>query len=265
MNEYVIHSWQEVMEVLYNQSRTLKSIGRFRSDYVYRGLSDKEYALDTVLMRLGGKYWQLEPHLIKNFIKYSGIDFSKHSILTWFSVARHHGLPTRLLDWTYSPLVAMHFATQEIDKYDRDGIIWCVDYIKMHELLPDRFKKLLKEENADIFTTEMLQKIYPVIEDLLKVDKDFALFFEPPSMDQRIINQFALHSITASAKLRMGDVINEHPEIYKRIIIPKEIKWEIRDKLDQSNIQERVLFPGLDGLSMWLTRYYQSKNRSPER
>ncbi|MEO1748606.1 MAG: FRG domain-containing protein, partial [Pseudomonadota bacterium] len=42
----------------------------------------------------------------------------------------------------------------------------------------------------------------------------------------------------------------------KKIIIPKELKWLVRDRLDQSNISERTLFPGLAGLSDWLKRHY---------
>ncbi|GHF75918.1 hypothetical protein GCM10018783_52420 [Streptomyces griseosporeus] len=39
-------------------------------------------------------------------------------------------------------------------------------------------------------------------------------------------------------------------------MIPHDIKWVVRNHLDQANVTERVLFPGLDGLSDWLLRYY---------
>jgi len=42
-----------------------------------------------------------------------------------------------LLDWTYSPFVALHFATAPIDHRDRDGVIWSVNYLQTHELVPD--------------------------------------------------------------------------------------------------------------------------------
>ena len=42
----------------------------------------------------------------------------------------------------------------------------------------------------------------------------------------------------------------------RRIVIPAALKWEVRDKLDQANVNERVLVPELEGLSRWLRRYY---------
>ena len=53
--------------------------------------------------------------------------------------------------------------------------------------------------------------------------------------------------------------LNQHHIAFKKVIIPAALKWEVRDKLDQANITERVLFPGLDGLSTWLKRHYSPR------
>lgn len=87
----------------------------------------------------------------------------------------------------------------------------------------------------------------------------FVAFFEPPSLDERIVNQFALFSLLSHPRLSLDRWLLRHPAIAQRLIIPAQLKWEIRDRLDEANVTERVLFPGLDGLCRWLTRYYMPR------
>jgi hypothetical protein len=63
----------------------------------------------------------------------------------------------------------------------------------------------------------------------------------------------------SSPTARLDHWLEQHPDLSRRLVIPKDLKWEVRDKLDQANVTERVLFPGLDGLSRWLRRYYTPK------
>jgi hypothetical protein len=79
---------------------------------------------------------------------------------------------------------------------------------------------------------------------------------EPPAIDRRILNQWALFSLMSNPAGGMDEWLAAHPDLSRRVVIPAALKWEIRDKLDQANVNERILFPGLDGLSRWLTRYY---------
>jgi hypothetical protein len=259
-----ITSWNELNKVLYADSWK-ESLGRFRSSLAFRGMGDARYDLKTSLMQLGDGYEQHEGHILRNFRKYARREaVSEDSVWNWLALAQHHGLPSRLLDWTYSPYVALHFATENLDRFNVDGIVWCVNYVRTHELLPQRLRELLRAEGAEVFTAEMLDQAARTLDEFGALAPDpFALFLEPPSLDARIVNQFALFSLMSSAHGQLDRWLEAHPQLYRRVIIPADLKWEVRDKLDQANITERVLFPGLDGLSRWLKRYYSTRRDRP--
>lgn len=261
VEEIKVDSWNQLQDELFSDSWN-QDIGRYRSRYAFRGLSDSDYPLATSLKRLGGPYADLEKHLLRNFKKYAHRKVVENdSFWNWLSVAQHYGLPTRLLDWTYSPYVALHFATANINRYDRDGVIWAVNYMETHNLLPDNLKRKLNEEGANVFTIEMLAETICAPDQLNRLAaEEPAIFFEPPSIDDRIVNQFAFFSVLPDPRRDFNEWLQKNPGIWRRIIIPSELKWEIRDKLDQGNITERVLFPGLDGLSFWLSRHYSPRN-----
>jgi hypothetical protein len=263
-NELQAESWDDLQSYLFNVYEEDKD--RFRSRYAYRGVSDKNYGLETSIQRIGRKPSKVENHLIRNFQKYSPINTlidNYNNIWNWISLGQHHGLPTRFLDWTFSPNVALHFMTDDINSFSKDGVIWVVDFVEIKNHLPKDLQNKLKNQNTLSFTSLELKDY--IGNSIGEIDKyqikngDALLFFEPPSIDDRIVNQFAMFSFMLNPDSNKKEWLENNPHLYKRIIIPSKLKWEIRDKLDQSNITERIIYPGLDGISKWLSRWYREK------
>jgi hypothetical protein len=251
--------WLDIVDALYEGSWN-KDLERFRSPFAFRGLACADHTLTSSLLRLAAgraDIRRLELALLRNFRKYARAEGAESdSIWNWLALGQHRGLPTRLLDWTYSPLVALHFATEDPDTFDRDGVVWCVNFVEANKLIPARLQRILREEASDTFTVEMLGDFESLRQfDALAPDP-FVVFLEPPAVDRRILNQFALFSLMSDPSARFDDWLHHQQNLCRKVIVPAALKWEIRDQLDQANVNERVLFPGLDGLSRWLARYY---------
>jgi len=259
-------SWLELVDALYAGSWN-PSLGRYRSPFAFRGQSVVSEELASGLLRLAAgraNVAELELHLLRNFRKYAYGQAGADSVWHWLAIGQHRGLPTRLLDWTYSPFVALHFATANLETMDEDGSVWAINFVEANRYLPARLKRILAAEGSDTATADMLNAFGSLREFDRLARAPFVVFLEPPSLDPRIVNQLALFSLMSSPRATLDSWLKRHPSLARRIIVPASLKWEVRDKLDQANINERVLFPGLDGLSRWLARYYWAKPDGPD-
>ena len=96
-NDIRVESWCELCERMYENSWQ-DDLMRFRSNYAFRGLSDKAYDLKTSFTRRCGAHSHLEYHLLRNFSKYAEVPWTgdNASDWRWLTVAQHHGLPTAI-------------------------------------------------------------------------------------------------------------------------------------------------------------------------
>ena len=261
-----INTLEELLPLITEQ-KYKESIDRYRSKYVYRGMPDASYHLQTSLYRNCKELKnELEPSILKNFNKYAALEDPtvEHSVWRQMILGQHHGLPTRLLDWSQSVLTAMHFAVTEadLDMMDaRDCVIWRLNIEELYKFLPESYRRQLDENNTYIFNVDALQRVAPTLEDFDRDTGGKALaIIEPPSMDSRIISQYAFFSVIPGSMESIEAFLDEYTSHTRRYIINRALRWRIRDMLDQLNISERMYYPGLDGMSKWIGRHYYVKN-----
>ena len=191
---------------------------------VYRGVSKKSYDLIPSVGRLAETtqdgILNLEDHLFSEFKRRAPafLDAQPTSDWEWLCLAQHHGLPTRLLDWTSNPLVALYFAVEK--DFDSD----CAIYSHlMTEYMSD-----FDSTTGSHFATEK------------------PLTFYPKLTHPRLNVQSALFTIHPKPWLAM-----RHTFLAKKVI-SKEMKPRLLHWLNKNGINRSVLFPGLDGLAKHL-------------
>jgi hypothetical protein len=246
--------------------------GRRRDTGIYRGASDACRPLLTSLDRLGGvspphAKRDLEAHILRNFIRYSRPHLPTAPVNDWeiLVAAQHHGAPTRLLDWTYSPLVAAHFATSDAH-VGRDRAVWRLDWQQVHGAFKLPRLALLIEDLARTFGSDgrpftpwMLFDATHRGDASPRVElRDFVCMIEPPSLDSRIIAQAAVFTLCTDTSRSFDAFLEAHglASALTKFVIPESEATRFRDQLDLVGIDERRVFPDLDGVAEGVRRYY---------
>jgi FRG domain len=237
--------------------------GRRRDTGVYRGDSDAGWPLLTSLDKLGGvnpphSKADLEEHILRNFIRYSRpyLDHPPENEWEVLVAAQHHGLPTRLLDWTYSPLVAAHFATLHTPR-SCDRVVWRLDWKRVHQFFGLPELALLIQDLEGILGDDGPLTPWRLFAGKKKA-KQFACMLEPPSLNARIVAQSATFTLCSDKQQSFDRFLESHGlgSALTKFVIPEKETARFRDQLDLVDVDERRLFPDLDGVAAEMRRYY---------
>ena len=265
IQEVRVETVEDLMPMISDQEYR-PDLKRNRSSYLYRGMPDVSFRMATSLSRCCKEMQKkLEPAILDNFAKYAIREDPSvvHSVWNRMITGQHNGLPTRLLDWSHSALVALHFATteenlEEMD--DHDCLVWRIDMQEQISHLPEKYRLAVGREQTTLFSVEMLRKITDSLE---QYDEDMGdhsmVIIEPPSTNPRIETQYSFFSIIPMGMTDIEKYLNDHTQRTVKYVIDRRLRWRVRDMLDQLNISERLLYPGLDGLSKWIARHYYVK------
>lgn len=260
MKEIVVRSLGDLVDKV-TPAEPDPRTGRRRDAHIYRGSARSSRSLVTSLDRLGGQLHEkrgLESHILRNYARQSRphVDAAADDWELLFS-AQHHGVPTRLLDWTYSPLVAAHFATA-VSTAAEDRVVWRLDWRAVHRRFG--FPELaLFTRDLDATLSEGRGTLTPwTLFEQWPQEREFACMVEPPSLDGRIVAQSAVFTFMSETTCSFDDFLERHglADSLTRFIIPAGDVPRMRDQLDLVGMDERRLFPDLDGVAEGLRRYY---------
>jgi len=201
---------------------------------VFRGHRCSSWSLQPKLARLSLRsdkgVRQTEANLVEAFksrcLPYIDRDLADQWDL--LAMAQHHGLATRLLDWTQNPLVALWFCVRDPAISDEGSVL---------AFAPE------EQDFAD-------KAISP-----FQVSK--TMFFRPSHLNSRIVAQsgwFSIHRLsTKTAQFSTLERVARYKERVETLLIPSDAFADLRSELDRVGINEATLFPDLDGLTGYLT------------
>ncbi len=229
-----------VAEILERRSEAFELWNRFNRwlqahpapRWTFRGQS-QSWSLKPAIGRLG-RYDAGREFQLLNTFKRASVPMVTLPNLTsnwdWLAIAQHHGLPTRLMDWTSNPLAAAFFATGSGADTKKAGVIYAADASKFHFYRPDDPSEL------DPFEIDQVGMFYPA------------------AVAPRIVAQrglFSVHPQPARALVLRSD--------HDNFLLPGHLKDEFRRILFSLGVDEAQLMADLDCLAKSLKWRYESR------
>lgn len=156
----------------------------------------------------------------------------------WLPLMQHYGLPTRLLDWSESLLVAIFFALNQ-KSTTTDAVLWM--------LSPGNFNRQSVGYFIPFLTDERVQ---PLVTDAFKVNSDsekYSLAVIAPRTDRRMAAQLGNYTIHGN-RTPIEELPNTDNYLAK-ITIPSEAFSQIKGDLLTAGIRRSILFPDLSNLA----------------
>ncbi|OQK17160.1 hypothetical protein AU255_04470 [Methyloprofundus sedimenti] len=239
----------------------IRKLNELPNHFVYRGHSSAEWKLQSTLERVIGTKWssenarKFEDHSHKAFRSkyhiYNQTEHTPKSKLSWLSVMQHYGVPTRLLDFTESPYVALYFALETYDPLsNEDFAIYALDYSSVMEsslnFIKNRDSKF-SESRASIHGKQ--DEIFDEVVD--RFAYDILWVTEPLEQNARMDRQFGTFLISGNREKTIESIINsgiyDKCKMYK-FIVRYPLYQNVYTLLRKVGINARSIYGDLTGL-----------------
>jgi len=223
----------------------------------WRGHSDESWTLAPSVYR-NQKGERYEAAILRWFIARANIGHEKdprrNDNFGWLSLAQHYRLPTRLLDWTQSVLVAAYFAVNE--NKDKDAALWCLQpgTFNYHHIGKEGLTDSLTEEVVVSSAVAFINRMSDLTEeDQVYIRERKYVAVVPEISDLRMLQQMAMFTIHNTPS--PIDSNTDSDVFLRKFIIPKEHKHILKLALESLGINTMNLFPDLESIGKCLADY----------
>ncbi|TMJ20588.1 MAG: FRG domain-containing protein [Alphaproteobacteria bacterium] len=228
----------------------------------YRGCRNAGHCLQPSIMRHAPvkpfkEIHELEKQIASRFVQRSLPFVSRPFMDEWDKLffMQHYGVPTRLLDWTENPFVAIYFAMTPLRvEPDKDAALWLCDPVKWNSHVMSSYsgKKGILDQSSRFLTQYSPEALvddvpnHPIMM--------YGTYNSPRIVAQR--GGFALFGNLPDPMEQIHQTGGFAPECLQKVTVKKEHIPDIRSSLLKKGFTESVVFPDLDGLAKEIRREF---------
>jgi hypothetical protein len=247
---------REVIDHLGKYFDVFNSLLRKDETFWFRGHGDYTWSLTPSALRFKQESTRSKAlQLVSDFKRFAEMKLERPPTvdeeLKWVQLARHYGLPTRLLDWTRNAAVALYFACYE--EPEKDGAVYVLNPVELNREVDPKAPRVF-DPNLD---AEVI-KIYLKLDGRINSRGTGTIAINPTWNSSRIMVQQGVFTISGS---KYFELTSRNASSLVYVEIKKEYKKTLLEELERVGITEMSIFPELEHMCNYLR---QSANLNEE-